>query len=150
MTQNQSAAMPDFKLEVLIIPVSDVDRAKSFYVGLGWRLDADFSVGPTFRVIQVTPPGSPASVLFGRGMTAAAPGSAPGMYLVVSDIEPARAALIARGAKVSEAFHFNESRERVPGPDPKGRSYSTFASFSDPDGNAWTLQEIKTRLPGRV
>lgn len=145
-----NAALPDFKLEVVMIPVSDIDRAKAFYAGLGWRLDADFSAGANFRVLQFTPPGSPASVIFGKGVATGAPGTSNGMYLVVSDIEPARAALIARGAKVSEAFHFNNAREPVPGPDPEGRSYSTFATFSDPDGNRWTLQEIKTRLPGRV
>src|SRR5262245_27377406 len=141
----------DFKLEVVVIPVSDVDRAKRFYQGLGWRLDADFPGAGDFRVVQLTPPGSPCSIHFGKGVTAAAPGSVQNLYLVVSDIEAARAELKGRGADVSESFHFTGfGGKRMPGPDPEGRSYSTFATFRDPDGNGWLLQEIKTRLPGRV
>ncbi len=141
----------DFKLEVVIIPVSDVDRAKKFYGGLGWRLDADFANGDAFRVVQFTPPGSPASVHFGKGLTPAAPGSAQRLYLIVSDIEAARAELISRGADVSEVFHRTAiGGPTVPGPDPERRSYNSFATFSDPDGNSWLLQEITARLPGRV
>jgi len=144
----------DMKLEVVILPVSDVDRAKRFYEGLGWRLDADFTKGD-WRGLQLTPPGSPCSVIFGKGITSVAPGSAKGMFLVVNDIEAARADLADRGVDVSEVFHFEggfyvtETSRRVPGPDPEGRSYSSWASFGDPDGNIWLLQEIKTRLPGR-
>ena len=144
------AATVDLKLEVVVIPVSDVDRAKRFYEGLGWRLDADFPGVGTWRVVQMTPPGSPCSIHFGRGVTPAAPGSAQNLYLVVSDVEAARAELASRGADVSETFHFaGFGGPRVLGPDPGGHSYATFASFSDPDGNSWLLQEIKTRLPGR-
>jgi catechol 2,3-dioxygenase-like lactoylglutathione lyase family enzyme len=146
----------DMKLEVVVLPVSDVDQAKNFYQQLGWRLDADFSVTPGYRVVQVTPPGSPASVIFGEGVTTAAPGSAPGRYLVVSDIEAARADLAERGVDVSDVFHdatgiFNHAgvASRVPGPDPERRSYSSFASLLDPDGNEWILQEITERAPGR-
>jgi catechol 2,3-dioxygenase-like lactoylglutathione lyase family enzyme len=140
----------DLKLEVVVIPVSDVDRARRFYEGLGWRLDADFSNGADWRVVQLTPPGSPCSIHVGKGITTAAPGSAQNLYLVVSDIAAARKELINRGAEVSGAFHFNApGAPPVPGPDPKGGSYTTFASFRDPDGNSWLLQEIKTRLPGR-
>jgi catechol 2,3-dioxygenase-like lactoylglutathione lyase family enzyme len=138
------------KLEVVVIPVSDIDRAKRFYGGLGWRLDADFGAGENFRVVQLTPPGSQCSIHFGKGVTPAKPGSVQNVYLVVDDIEAARAELIGHGVDVTEAFHFSPTRERVRGSDPEGRSYSTFASFSDPDGNGWLLQEIKTRLPGRV
>src|SRR5262245_49399008 len=147
----------DFKLELIVIPVADVDRAKRFYQGLGWRLDADFATGPDFRVVQFTPPGSPASVIFGSNITAAAPGSAQGHYLVISDIEAARKELIQRGAPVSEVFHdvggvfhHQGTEGRQNGPDPKRRSYASFASFQDPDGNGWLLQEITTRLSGRV
>jgi catechol 2,3-dioxygenase-like lactoylglutathione lyase family enzyme len=141
----------ELKLEVVVIPVSDVDRAKRFYEGLGWRLDADFPGAGDFRVVQFTPPGSPCSIHFGKGVTAAAPGSVQNLYLVVSDIEAARAELRGRGANVSETFHFpGFGQKPLPGPDPEGRSYSTFATFKDPDGNGWLLQEIKTRLPGRV
>jgi catechol 2,3-dioxygenase-like lactoylglutathione lyase family enzyme len=152
----------DIRLEVVVIPVSDVDRAKRFYAGLGWRLDADFAAGDDFRVIQFTPPGSGCSVIFGKNVTGAAPGAAQGLYLVVSDIESARRELIDRGAKVSEEFHDAGSvhvgadepylfgRARLGGPDPERRSYRSFASFSDPDGNGWLLQEITARLPGRV
>ena len=140
----------DLKLEVVVLPVSDVDRAKRFYEGLGWRLDADFKAGDNWRVVQMTPPGSPCSIHFGKGVTTAAPGSFKNLYLVVSDIEAARADLLRHGADVSEAFHFTGFGERpVSGPDPNGRSYGTYASFNDPDGNSWLLQEIKTRLPGR-
>jgi catechol 2,3-dioxygenase-like lactoylglutathione lyase family enzyme len=146
----------DFKLEVIVLPVADVDRAKEFYLGLGWRLDADFATDAKFRVVQVTPPGSPASVIFGAGLTDAAPGSSQGLHLVVEDIEAARAELAGKGADVSEVFHdaggvFHHAgtEGRVPGPDPQRASYGSFASFSDPDGNGWVLQEITTRLPGR-
>jgi catechol 2,3-dioxygenase-like lactoylglutathione lyase family enzyme len=149
-TPSPSTGTVDMKLEVVVLPVSDVDRAKRFYGGLGWRLDADFTSGD-FRVVQLTPPGSQCSIHFGKGLTPAVPGSVQNLYLVVLDIEAARAELIGRGVDVSELFHYAGIRgPRVPGPDPEGRSYSTFASFSDPDGNGWLLQEIKTRLPGRV
>jgi catechol 2,3-dioxygenase-like lactoylglutathione lyase family enzyme len=141
-------AMVDMKLEVVVIPVSDVDRAKRFYGGLGWRLDADLVLGPDRRVVQLTPPGSDCSIHFGKGITKAAPGSAQGMILVVYDIESARAELIGHGVDITEAFHFGANGP-VPGSDPEGRSYATRASFNDPDGNGWVLQEIKTRLPGR-
>jgi catechol 2,3-dioxygenase-like lactoylglutathione lyase family enzyme len=145
-----TAAMVDLKLEVVVIPVTDVDRAKRFYEGLGWRVDADFANGDSWRVVQLTPPGSPTSIHVGKGVTTAAPGSAQNLYLVVSDIEAARAELIGRGADVSPAFHFAAlGGAPLPGPDPNGRSYGSFASFKDPDGNSWLLQEIKTRLPGR-
>jgi catechol 2,3-dioxygenase-like lactoylglutathione lyase family enzyme len=146
----------DMKLEVLVLPVSDVDRAKNFYQKLGWRLDADFVAAVDYRVVQLTPPGSPASVIFGTGVTTAAAGSTQGLYLVVEDIEIARKELVALGVDVSEVFHdvtgvFNHAgtSARVPGPDPERRSYSSFASFSDPDGNGWVLQEITERAPGR-
>ena len=139
----------DFKLEVLVLPVADVDRAKRFYGGLGWRLDADIAVGDSFRVVQYTPPGSPCSIHFGKGLTSAAPGSAQGNYLVVSDIEAARADLIGHGVDVSEVFH-NTREGRRSGPDPKRSTYASRATFNDPDGNGWMLQEITTRLPGRV
>jgi catechol 2,3-dioxygenase-like lactoylglutathione lyase family enzyme len=141
----------DLKLEVVVIPVSDVDRAKRFYDGLGWRLDADFAVGDTFRVVQFTPPGSPSSIHFGTGLTSAAPGSARGLYLVVSDIEAARAELIGRGADVSEIIHrAGPGQPPISGRDPERRSYRSSASFADPDGNGWLLQEVTERLPGRV
>ena len=146
----------DLKLEVIVIPVSDVDKAKDFYVGLGWRLDAEFTADENYRLIQLTPPGSPCSVIFGIGVSSAVPGSVQGLHLAVSDIEAAQAELIERGADVSEVFHdaggvFHHSgtEGRVPGPDPERRSYCSFASFNDPDGNEWILQEITTRLPGR-
>ena len=156
-----SAAKVDMKFEVIVIPVSDVDRAKEFYGRLGWRLDADYDNGKDFRVIQFTPPGSGCSVIFGKNVTAAAPGSIQGLYLIVSDIKAARQELLGRGVAISEAFHdaggvyagpdqpYLFGRLRVSGPDPEHRSYRTFASFSDPDGNGWLLQEITTRLPGR-
>ncbi|MBW9064967.1 glyoxalase [Rhizobium herbae] len=141
----------DLKLEVVVIPVSDVDRAKRFYDSLGWRLDADFAVGDTFRVVQFTPPGSPSSIHFGTGLTSAAPGSASGLYLVVSDIEAARAELIDHGADVSEIFHrAGPGQPPLSGRDPERRSYRSYASFSDPDGNGWLLQEVTERLPGRM
>jgi catechol 2,3-dioxygenase-like lactoylglutathione lyase family enzyme len=156
-----SAAKVDMKFEVIVLPVSDVDRAKEFYRRLGWRLDADYDNGKDFRVIQFTPPGSGCSVIFGKNVTAAAPGSAQGLYLIVSDIQAAREELLGNGVAISEAFHdaggvyagpdqpYLFGRLRVSGPDPEHRSYRTFASFSDPDGNGWLLQEITTRLPGR-
>ncbi len=144
------------KLEVVVLPVSDVHRAKAFYAGLGWREDADFTVDEGYRVVQFTPPGSAASVIFGSGLTTAQPGSTQGLQLTVYDIDQARAALIAGGADVSElwhdetgVFHHAGTAGRVPGPHPERADYSTFASFSDPDGNGWILQEIKKRLPGR-
>jgi catechol 2,3-dioxygenase-like lactoylglutathione lyase family enzyme len=149
------------KFEIVVIPVSDVDRAKEFYAKLGWRLDADYAHESDFRIIQFTPPGSGCSVIFGKNVTPAAPGAAQGLYLIVSDIEAARSELLARGIGVSEAFH-NEGvyagtdeaylfgRVRVSGPDAEHRSYRTFASFQDPDGNGWLLQELTTRLPGRI
>ena len=161
-TSKASAARVDFKLEVVVIPVADADRAKEFYTRLGWRLDADFPAGDDFRVIQFTPPGSGCSVIFGKNVTAAAPGSAQGLYLVVSDIEAARGELLGRGVKVGAVFHdagavhvgtdqpYLFGRLRVSGADPEHRSYRSFASFNDPDGNGWLLQEITTRLPGRV
>ena len=152
----------EMKLEVVVVPVFDVDRAKEFYGGLGWRLDADFDNGKDFRVIQFTPPGSGCSVILGKSVTAAAPGSAQGLYLIVSDIEAARKELLGRGIEISEVFHdaggvyagtdepylFGKLRAR--GPDPEHRSYRSFASFHDPDGNGWLFQEITTRLPGRI
>jgi catechol 2,3-dioxygenase-like lactoylglutathione lyase family enzyme len=151
----------DMKFEIAVIPVSDADRAKEFYSKLGWRLDADYDNGSDFRVIQFTPPGSGCSVIFGKNVTGAAPGSAQGLYLIVSDIAAAREELISLGVKVSEVFH-NEGvyagpdepylfgRLRISGPDPEHRSYRSFASFNDPDGNGWLFQELTTRLPGRV
>ncbi len=146
----------DLKLEVVVIPVSDVDRAKRFYEGLEWRLDADFASGEDWRVVQMTPRGSPCSVMFGKGLTTAVPGSVRGTFLVVDDIEAARAQLLGNGVDVSDVFHFAGSliraagtNGRLRGPDPEARSYFSFASFSDPDGNSWLLQEVKTRLPGR-
>jgi catechol 2,3-dioxygenase-like lactoylglutathione lyase family enzyme len=139
------------KLEVVVIPVSNVDRAKRFYDDLGWRLDADFVVGDDFRVVQFTPPGSPCSIHFGTGVTSAVPGSARGLYLVVSDIQSARAELVDRGVDVSEVFHRGGPGEPpLNGLDPARRSYSSFATFSDPDGNGWLVQEVTTRLPGRI
>jgi catechol 2,3-dioxygenase-like lactoylglutathione lyase family enzyme len=149
-TGTPTAGMVDMKLEVVIIPVSDVDRAKRFYGSLGWRLDADFAVGNAFRVVQFTPPGSPCSIHLGTGLTSAGPGSARGMYLIVSDIEAARAELVSRGVDASEVFHrAGPGQPPLSGPDPQRRSYVSFATFSDPDGNGWLLQEINTRLPGR-
>jgi len=149
-TRPATAGMVDMKLEVVVIPVSDVDRAKRFYGNLGWRLDADFADGNEFRVVQFTPPGSPCSIHFGKGLTPAVPGSARGMYLIVSDIEAARADLIGCGVDASEVFHrAGPGQPPLSGPDPQRHSYASFATFSDPDGNSWLLQEINTRLPGR-
>ncbi|CAH2405639.1 VOC family protein [Mesorhizobium escarrei] len=141
----------DMKLEAVVIPVSDAARSKQFYEGLGWRLDADFVVGDTFRAMQFTPPGSPASIHFGTGITPAAPGSASGLFLVVSDIDAARAELIGHGVEVSEVFHrAGPGKPAVSGRHPERQSYSSYATFKDPDGNEWLLQEVTTRLPGRV
>jgi catechol 2,3-dioxygenase-like lactoylglutathione lyase family enzyme len=144
------------KLEVVVVPVSDVDKARDFYKALGWRLDADLAAGEEFRVVQLTPPGSACSVIFGTGVTSAAPGSAQGLHLVVTDVTAARVELAGRGIEVSEVFHdvggvFHQpgTEGRVPGPAPDHQSYSSFVSFSDPDGNGWFVQEITTRLPGR-
>jgi len=156
-----SVAAVDMKFEIVVIPVSDVDRAKEFYARLGWRLDADFAAGDDFRVIQFTPPGSGCSIIFGKNVTAATPGSAQGLYLIVSNIEAARDELLGRGVKIGEVFHaagvhagtdepYLLGRKRVSGPDPDRGSYRSFASFSDPDGNGWLFQEITTRLPGRI
>jgi catechol 2,3-dioxygenase-like lactoylglutathione lyase family enzyme len=146
----------DMRLEVVVLPVSDVDKAKQFYESLGWRLDADFAGEGGFRVVQLTPPGSACSVIFGSGVTSAAPGSADGLQLVVTDIDAARTELIGHGVDVSEVFHdaggvfhHSGSQARVPGPALEHKSYGSFASFSDPDGNAWFLQEVTKRLPGR-
>jgi catechol 2,3-dioxygenase-like lactoylglutathione lyase family enzyme len=142
----------DMKLEVVVIPVSDVDRAKDFYARLGWRLDADFPIGGDSRIVQFTPPGSGCSVSFGKGVTKAAPGSATHLELVVSDIEAARRELVRRGADVTEVFHGSpfDPAGRISGPDPKRTSYLSYAAFEDPDGNEWLLQEVTVRLPGRV
>ena len=161
-TAAPGARRSDMKLEIVVIPVSDVERAKKFYGGLGWRLDADFASGDDYRVIQFTPPGSGCSVIFGKNVTAATPGSAHGLYLIVSDIEAAREDLLGRGVKVSKGFHapadeyagpdepYLFGRRRVGGLDLDRRSYRSFASFSDPDGNGWLCQEVTARLPGRV
>ncbi|PBC08785.1 VOC family protein [Mesorhizobium sp. WSM3859] len=150
-TEKAKPGTIDMKLEAVVIPVSDVDRSKNFYAGLGWRLDADFVVGDTFRVVQFTPPGSPCSIHFGKGLTPAAPGSAKVLYLIVSDIEAAHAELVAHGVAASEVFHRNgPGQPAVSGRHPEGRSYSSFVTFNDPDGNGWLLQEITQRLPGRV
>ena len=146
----KTIAINDMKLEVVIIPVSDVDRAKRFYGSLGWRLDADFARGDAFRVLQFTPPGSACSIHFGTGITSAVPGSAQGLYLVVSDIEAARAELIGLGVEVSEVFHRAVGEAPRRGPHPQRQTYSSYATFSDPDGNGWLLQEVTARLPGRV
>jgi catechol 2,3-dioxygenase-like lactoylglutathione lyase family enzyme len=160
-SSDATVARVDMKFEVVVIPVSDVDRAKGFYEKLGWRLDADYDNGDDFRVMQFTPRGSGCSVIFGKNVTPAAPGSAKGLYLIVSDIESARAELVAHGIDASEVFHdaggvyagtdqpYLFGRRRVSGPDPEQRSYRSFVSFSDPDGNGWLLQEIRERLPGR-
>lgn len=144
--------MVALRFEVTVLPVSDVDRAKSFYTGLGWRLDADLSFDENYRIVQLTPPGSPASIQFGTGLITAAPGSAQYMYLIVDDIDAARRELISNGADVSEVYHgrgMGAAAGHLTGPDPAGASYSTFASFADPDGNTWLLQQITERLPGR-
>jgi catechol 2,3-dioxygenase-like lactoylglutathione lyase family enzyme len=161
-SNDAKAARIDMKFEIVVIPVSDVDLSKEFYARLGWRFDAEFDNGADFRIIQFTPPGSGCSIIFGKGITAAAPGSAQGLYLVVSDIAAARADLVARGVDASEVFHdaagvyagpdqpYLFGRRRVSGRDPEGSSYRSFVSFSDPDGNGWLFQEVTTRLPGRV
>jgi catechol 2,3-dioxygenase-like lactoylglutathione lyase family enzyme len=154
-----SSGPGDLKLEVVVIPVADADRSKAFYDGLGWRLDADFSFDNGFRVVQFTPPGSMCSVQFGTKITGAPPGSAHGLYLIVSDIDAGRDELVSRGAKVSEVFHAGApgaqldpegTSSRLSGPDPDDNSYSSFATFEDPDGNSWLLQAVTERLPGRV
>jgi catechol 2,3-dioxygenase-like lactoylglutathione lyase family enzyme len=157
-----SVARVDMKFEIVVIPVADVDRAKEFYARLGWRLDADYDNGKDFRVVQFTPPGSACSVIFGKNVTEAGPGSAQGLYLIVADIEAARDNLLRRGVKISQVFHgagdvyagvdepYLFGRIRVNGPDPEHNSYRSFASFSDPDGNGWLFQEITTRRPGRI
>src|SRR5258707_9148367 len=160
-SSDPKVATVDMKFEIVVLPVSDVDRAKEFYAKLGWRLDADYAHEDDFRVIQFTPPGSGCSVIFGKNVTAAAPGSAQGLYLIVSDIEAARKELLRRGVEVSEVFHSDGvyggtdepylfGRVRVSGPDPEHRTYRSFASFRDPDGNGWLFQELTTRLPGRI
>jgi catechol 2,3-dioxygenase-like lactoylglutathione lyase family enzyme len=161
MTNPAGAIAVDLKFEIVVIPVSDVDRAKEFYGRLGWRLDADFDSGRDYRVVQFTPPGSAASIIFGRNVTAAAPGSTHGLYLVVSDVEAARSQLLGHGVEVSDVFHASDDpagpdepflfgRHRLTGPDPDHASYRSFASFRDPDGNGWLLQEVTTRLAGRI
>ena len=158
-TSDASVSRVDMKFEAAVIPVSDVDRAKEFYARLGWRIDADFAFDNGFRVVQFTPPGSESSVQFGARITPAAPGSAQGLYLIVSDVEAACGELAARGVAVSEVFHAGApgaqfqpcgASGRVSGPAPDHASYGSFATFSDPDGNTWLLQEVTTRLPGRV
>ncbi len=159
-SQNAGGTPPvkpgEMRLEVLVLPVADVDRTKGFYEGLGWKVDAEFVGDDGYRLMQLTPPGSGCSIIFGEGVTSAAPGSTEGLHLIVYDIEAARNDLIARGADVSEIFHdetgvFHHAgtEGRVSGPAPEHADYGSFASFSDPDGNGWVLQEIKTRLPGR-
>jgi catechol 2,3-dioxygenase-like lactoylglutathione lyase family enzyme len=143
------------KVEVVALPVADIDRSKRFYESLGWRVDADFAAGDTWRLVQMTPPGSPCSVMFGKGFTTAAPGSVQGTFIVVDDVEATRAELMGRGIDVSEVFHFNgdllnvAGSGRETGKDPQGRSYFSFASFSDPDGNSWLMQEVTARFSGR-
>jgi catechol 2,3-dioxygenase-like lactoylglutathione lyase family enzyme len=161
-TSDAEVSKIEMKFEVVVIPVSDVDRAKEFYGKLGWRLDADYASGTDFRVIQFTPRGSGCSIIFGKNVTSAAPGSSQGLYLIVSDIQAARKALLDRGIEVGEVFHdqagvyagtdepYLFGRVRVSGPDAEHRSYRSFASFRDPDGNGWLFQEITTRLPGRI
>src|SRR5499425_102461 len=162
LSMDASVARVATKLEVIVIPVSDVDRAKEFYAKLGWRPDGDFAAGNDWRAVQFTPPGSGCSVIFGKNVTPAAPGSAQGLYLIVSDIEAARREILDRGVEVSEAFHGGDNvyvgtdepylfgSDRVTGPDSEHRSYRSFASFKDPDGNGWLFQELTTRLPGRI
>jgi catechol 2,3-dioxygenase-like lactoylglutathione lyase family enzyme len=156
-TAEKGAQPLDMKLEVLVIPVSDVDRAKQFYASLGWRLDVDIAKDEQFRVVHFTPPGSHCSVLFGKGVTTQAPGSGQGFHLIVSDLNAVRATLVGQGVEVSEIFHdigglFHHAgtEGRVSGPHPEGKSYGSFAAFSDPDGNGWIFQEVTTRLPGRI
>jgi catechol 2,3-dioxygenase-like lactoylglutathione lyase family enzyme len=156
MSGTEPVQAGEFRLEVVVVPVSDVDRAKSFYESLGWRLDADLTKDENYRVVQFTPPGSTCSIIFGKGLTEARPGSFEGLQLTVYDIDKARADLLGRGIDVSESFHdvtgvFHHAgtNGRVEGPAPEHADYGSFAAFSDPDGNGWLLQEIKTRLPGR-
>jgi catechol 2,3-dioxygenase-like lactoylglutathione lyase family enzyme len=156
MSGTEPVQAGEFRLEVVVVPVSDVDRAKAFYGSLGWRLDADLTKDDDYRVVQFTPPGSTCSIIFGKGLTAASPGSFEGLQLTVYDIDMARADLLGRGVDVSESFHdvtgvFHHAgtNGRVDGPAPEHADYGSFAAFSDPDGNGWLLQEIKTRLPGR-
>ena len=153
-TTDQATKSADLKLEVVVLAVADADRAKAFYSSLGWREDADFPISEGFRVLQFTPPGSPASIIFGTGVTSAAPGSGGSLLLTVDDIDAARAELIERGVEVSEVFHgrgFSDAGQgRIPGRAPDGQSYGSFATFSDPDGNEFLLQEVTSRLPGRV
>jgi catechol 2,3-dioxygenase-like lactoylglutathione lyase family enzyme len=152
-TESATASAPpkpgEMLLEVVQVPVSDIDRAKAFYASLGWREDADFDISEDFRVVQFTPPGSGCSIGFGRGLTTMEPGSAQRMELAVYDIDAAREDLISRGVEVSELFHSAPGEEPESGPDPERRSYMTYATFEDPDGNSWLLQEITERLPGR-
>jgi catechol 2,3-dioxygenase-like lactoylglutathione lyase family enzyme len=155
-SEGTGASAVPMRFEVAVLPVADVDRAKAFYQGLGWRLDADVSIDEHYRVVQVTPPGSPASIIFGQGTTTMAPGSVQDLMLIVEDIDAAREELLAHGVAVSEVwhdqtgiFHHAGTAARVPGPDPQARSYGSWASFTDPDGNGWLLQEITERLPGR-
>ena len=149
MSAFKSPSIP-MALEVVVIPVSDVDLAVDFYKRLGWRLDADIKVGEQFRLVQFTPPGSPCSIHFGLGVTLATPGSAGGLYLVVTDVAEARKALQELGVQISEIFHRAPGREKLVGIEPQRRSYASFASFKDPDGNSWLLQEVTARLPGRA
>lgn len=161
ISSDAKAGTVDMKFEIVVLPVCDVDRAKEFYAKLGWRLDADYAHENDFRVVQFTPPGSGCSVIFGKNVTAAVPGSSQGLYLIVSDLEAVRAELLRRGVEVSDVFH-NEGvyagtdepylfgQVRVSGPDPEHRTYRSYASFKDPDGNGWLFQEVTTRLPGRI
>jgi catechol 2,3-dioxygenase-like lactoylglutathione lyase family enzyme len=156
-TEPSAGATIAMRFEVAVLPVGDVDRAKAFYEDLGWRLDADLTIDEHYRVVQFTPPGSPASIIFGQGTTTMTPGSLQGLTLIVEDLDAARAELIRRGVDVSEVwhdetgiFHHAGTESRVPGPDPERRSYGSWASFADPDGNGWLLQEIRQRLPGRT
>lgn len=152
---NQPVKVGEFKLEVVVLPVADVGRAKDFYLGIGWRLDADVAPGEDLRLVQVTPPGSRCSIQFGTNITSAAPGSAQSLYLIVSDLEAARRELLACGVEVGDVFHEQEPGARfhqaggLPGVAPEHGTYGSFATFSDPDGNGWLLQEVTTRLPGR-
>ena len=154
-TRTTPSATVDLKMEVVVIPVADVERAKRFYEGLGWRLDGDFAYLDQWRLVQLTPPGSPCSIMIGKGFTPAVPGSVQGTFLAVDDLEAARAQLIGHGLEVSDVFHFEGdlfnagNKGHTPGRDPQGRSYFSFASFNDPDGNGWLLQEVTTRAPGR-
>jgi catechol 2,3-dioxygenase-like lactoylglutathione lyase family enzyme len=159
-TEAPTAAAIQMRLEAVVVPVADVDRANRFYQRLGWRVDADVSAGDDYRLVHLTPPASNASILYGKGVTSAPPGSLDGLVLAVDDIDAAREELLARGVEVSELFHdagggpaggfIADTEARAAGPDPQARSYASYASFSDPDGNRWLLQEITERAPGRV